>query len=490
LSPIDLAVIAAYFVATIGVGFWVSRGQKSTTDYFLGARDLPAWTVMLSIVAAETSALTVISVPGIGARGDLTFLQLPIGYLFGRIGVAIWLLPGYFRGEQDTAYARLEARFGAPTRRMLSLVFLVTRFLADGVRVFAGAIPLALLTGWSVPLAILVMGGITLVYTYVGGIKAVIWADVIQLCVYVTGGIAALVIATHLAGGPGHTWSMASAAGKLHLFDFHLSLTAPYTFLGGLIGGALLSAASHGTDHLIVQRLLSTRSLRDARIAIVGSGVVVILQFLLFLLVGVALWASQNAPDGVAPDRLFGEFVLHHLPTGLSGLVIAGILAAAMSSHSSAISALASSLTHDQYASWTGERDPAKLLRVGRIVSFAWGTALIGAAIGFNAWAGGTNTPVVVLALSIASVTYGALLGAYLLTGAGPQMLGRDVIVGTSVAMAVMLITVFASRLATAGVSQLAGLGKLAFPWYVPMGLLLTLAAANTSSRLRRPHRA
>lgn len=485
MSAIDLAVIAAYFIATLGIGFWMSRGQRSASDYFLGARNLPAWTVMLSIVAAETSALTVISVPGIGARGDLTFLQLPIGYLFGRIGVAIWLLPGYFRGEQETAYARLETRFGTPTRRMLSLVFLVTRFLADGVRVFAGAIPLALLTGWSVPMAIVVMGAITLIYTWVGGIKAVIWADVIQLGVYVTGGVAALVIATRLAGGAEHAWTMASGAGKLRLFDFQFSLTAPYTFLGGLIGGALLSAASHGTDHLIVQRLLSTRSLRDARRAIVGSGVVVILQFLLFLLVGIALWASHNAPDGTPPDRLFADFVLHQLPVGLSGLVIAGILAAAMSSHSSAISALASSLTHDQYASWTGERDPVKLLRVGRIVSLAWGTALIVAAIGFNTWSSGTNTPVVVLALSIASVTYGALLGAYILTGAGARMQGRDVIAGTSVAMAIMLVTVFASRLAAAGITGLNGLGKLAFPWYVPMGLFLTLLAAFVSSRTR-----
>lgn len=486
MSAVDLAVIIVYFALTLGIGFWVSRGQRSTGDYFLGARNLPAWTVMLSIVAAETSALTVISVPGIGARGDLTFLQLPIGYLFGRIGVAIWLLPGYFHGEQETAYARLETRFGAPTRRMLSLVFLVTRFLADGVRVFAGAIPLALLTGWTVPTAIVVMGAITLVYTWLGGIKAVIWADVIQLGVYVTGGIAALVIATRLAGGAGPAWSMASAAGKLRLFDFHLSLTAPYTFLGGLIGGGLLSAASHGTDHLIVQRLLSTRSLRDARRAIVGSGVVVILQFLLFLLVGVALWASHNAPNGVPPDRLFADFVLHHLPVGLSGLVIAGILAAAMSSHSSAISALASSLTHDQYASWTGERDPVRLLRVGRMVSLVWGIALMVAAIGFNAWSGGTNTPVVVLALSIASVTYGALLGAYLLTGAGPRMQGRDVIAGTSVAMAIMLVTVFAARLASAGFTQLTALGELAFPWYVPMGMILTLLVAAISSRIRR----
>jgi solute:Na+ symporter, SSS family len=485
VARVDLLVIVAYFAATLGIGFWVSRGQRSATDYFLGARDLPAWSVMLSIVATETSALTVISIPGVAARGDLTFLQLPIGYLFGRIGVAIWLLPGYFRGEQETAYARLETRFGAPTRRMLSLVFLVTRFLGDGVRVFAGAIPLSLLTGWSIPAAILVLGAITLFYTWIGGIKAVIWADVVQLCVYVAGGVAALVIATRLAGGAGHAWSMAQAAGKLHLFDFHLSLTTPYSFLGGLVGGALLSAASHGTDQVIVQRLLATRSLRDARVAIIGSGVIVIAQFLLFLLVGVALWASQNAPAGVIPDRLFGEFVLHHLPVGLSGLVIAGILAAAMSSHSSAISALASSLTYDQYASWTGERDPVKLLRVGRIVSFVWGTALMVAAVGFNAWTSGTNTPVVVLALSIASVTYGALLGAYLLTGSGERMTGRDVIAGTSVAMVVMLVTIFASRLATAGFPQLTELGKLAFPWYVPMGMLLTLLVAHGSSRIR-----
>ena len=318
MSPIDIAVIAVYFIATLGVGFWVSRGQKSTADYFLGARNLPAWAVMLSIVATETSALTVISVPGIAARGDLTFLQLPIGYLFGRIGIALWLLPGYFRGEPDTAYARLEARFGAPTRRMLSLVFLVTRFLADGVRVFAGAIPLSLLTGGSISTAIIVLGAVTLCYTWIGGIKAVIWADVMQLCVYIAGGIAALAIATHLAGGIGPAWNAAAAANKLHLFNFHLSLTEPYTFLGGLIGGALLSAASHGTDHVIVQRLLGTRSLRDARFAIIGSGVIVIAQFLLFLLVGVALWASQNAPLDMASDKLFGEFVLHHLPVGLS----------------------------------------------------------------------------------------------------------------------------------------------------------------------------
>ncbi|MEO5797918.1 MAG: sodium:solute symporter [Gemmatimonadales bacterium] len=486
MNPIDLTVIVVYFVATLGIGFWVSRGQQSSSDYFLGARDLPAWGVLLSIVATETSALTVISIPGVGARGDLTFLQLPFGYLIGRIGVALWLLPGYFRGDQETAYARLETRFGTSTRRLLSLVFLVTRFLGDGVRVFAGAIPLALLTGWSIPAAILAMGTITLVYTYFGGIKAVIYADVIQLMVYVSGGIAALVIAVKLAGGFEQAHALASAAGKLRVFDFHFSLTTPYTFLGGLIGGALLAAASHGTDHLIVQRLLATRSLRDARIALVGSGVVVILQFSLFLLVGVALWAAQLAPTDVPADKLFGAFILQHLPVGLAGLVIAGILAAAMSSHSSAINALASSMTHDLYAGYTGEKDPVKLLRVGRIVSFIWGVALMGAALGFHLLETASDTPVVVLALSIASVTYGATLGVYFLAGAGPRIAGRDVIRAACFTMAVMLVTIFAKQLALHGLPWLAPLGKLAWPWYVPMGLLITLAGANLSSALRR----
>ncbi|HET7040979.1 MAG TPA: hypothetical protein VFI13_03125, partial [Gemmatimonadales bacterium] len=218
--------------------------------------------MLFSIVATETSALTVISVPGIGFKGDLTFLQLAFGYILGRIGVAAWLLPGYFSGSQETAYARLEHRFGASTRRAASGVFLVTRFLGDAVRVYAGAIPLALLTGWSIPTAILVLGAVTLLYTWYGGIKAVVWTDVVQLGIYTLGGLLALVIATRMAGGVGALFTNASAAGKLRVVVPTFDLTAPYTLIGGLLGGALLSAASHGTDHLIVQRLLATRSLR------------------------------------------------------------------------------------------------------------------------------------------------------------------------------------------------------------------------------------
>lgn len=490
MASLDLAVIALYFLAMLALGFWAARGQRSSADYFLGARDLPAWGVLLSIVATETSALTVISTPGIGARGDLTFLQLPIGYLVGRIAVAAWLLPGYFRGEQDTAYQRLEARFGTGTRRTLSLVFLVTRFLGDSVRIFAGAIPLALLAGWNIPTAIIGMGVVTLAYTYIGGIKAVIWADVVQLAIYLAGGVVALFLAAEMAGGFGTALAAAGEAGKLRVLDLTPSLTIPYTFFGGVLGGAMLSAASHGTDHLIVQRLLATRSLGDARRALVGSGVLVIAQFLLFLLVGTMIWAAGRAPTGMASDQIFSRFVIEQFPPGLSGLVIAGILAAAMSTLSSSINALASSLTHDWYASLTGERDPARLLRVGRLISLAWGLALVLGALGFHAFASGNDTPVVVLALSVASVTYGALLGTYLLSGAGQRIAGRDVITGAVATVAVMMVTIFARRLAAGGLAFLEPLGALAWPWYVPLGTAITIVVAWLSSRLRSVARA
>jgi SSS family transporter len=486
MTTLDFAVIAAYFAAMVAIGFWATRRQSTAGDYFLGARDLPTFAILFSIVATETSALTVISVPTIGARGDLTFIQLAFGYLIGRIGVAAWLLPGYFEGTQETAYQRLERRFGVRSRRVVSIVFLITRFLGDGVRIFAGAIPLALLTGWSIPTAIVAMGIVTLVYTWFGGLKAVVWADVVQLAIYVAGGVVALWIAWNMAGGMSHSLALSAAAGKLRLLDLHVNLTDTYTLIGGIIGGALLSAASHGTDHLIVQRLLATRSLRSAQRALVGSGVVVILQFLLFLLVGSAIWAAGLAPDNVQGDTIFPRFIIEHLPSGLAGLVVAGILAAAMSTISSSINALASSVTHDLYAGITGRTDPAHLLKVGRAFSAAWGLALVGAALFFFYFASGTDTPVVVLALSIASITYGALLGTYILAGRWPQAAGEDAIRAVVVTVLAMLIVVFAKQLAGVdGFSWLAPVGKLAWPWYVPLGTLIAVSVGVGSSMLR-----
>jgi len=471
LSSLDLLVIAAYFALTLGAGIWVSRDQRTAADYFLGARHLPPWAILLSIVATETSALTVISVPAIAARGDLTFLQLPLGYLVGRIAVAAWLLPGYFRGEQETAYVRLESRFGPPTRRVASGVFLVTRALGDGVRVYASAIPLAVLTGWSIPLSILAMSVVTLAYTWHGGLKAVVWVDVIQLIVYLAGGIAALIIAVNLTGGVAEVLRAASAAGKLRTVDPAFDFTSTYTLLGGLVGGAMLSAASHGTDQLIVQRLLASRGLSDARIALVGSGIVVLLQFGLFLLAGTAIWAAGLAPAELAADQIFSRFVIEHLPVGLAGLVVAAILAAAMSTQSSAINALASSVTHDLYASWTGRRDPVHLLRVGRWWTLVWGVLITGVALVFQAGAAGGQTPVVVFALSIASITYGALLGAYLLAAGPGRITGRDVIGAITIAVAAML-AIFLTR------------QRLAWPWYVPLGTLITVVSGHGLSAL------
>ena len=475
-----------YVALTLGIGAWAARSQKSSGDYFLGARDLPAFAVLLSIVATETSALTVVSIPGLGARTDLTFLQLVMGYIVGRIGVAAWLLPGYFDHTQETAYARLENRFGPHTRRLAAAVFIVTRFLGDAVRVFAGAIPLALLTGWNLPLTILFLGLVTVVYTWHGGLKAVVWTDVVQLVVYVTGGVTALVIAVQLAGGWEAAWSAASAAGKLRLIRPELSFTAPYTLLAGLLGGALLSAASHGTDHLIVQRLLATRSLRDGRIALVGTGFAVFFQFLLFLSVGVAIWAAGAASETGASDAIFPRFIVEHFPVGLSGLLVAGILAASMCSHSSAISALASSSTYDLYATWTGKADPGHLLKVGRGFTIFWGLALIAGSLGFHFFSR-SGTPIVVLALSIASVTYGGLLGAYILAGRWPRATGRDVIGAIATTTAVMLVVIFAPVLSEAtGSTWLAQIGRLAWPWYVPLGTALALLSGVLFSYLPR----
>ena len=484
MRPLDLGVILGYFALTMGIGLWVTRNQRTAGDYFLGSRDLPMWSVLLSIVATETSALTVISGPGIGARGDLTFLQLPFGYFVGRFLVAWWLLPGYFAGKQETAYARLETRFGVSTRRLISAAFLLTRFLGDSVRIFAGAIPLALVTGWSVPMAIVAMGGVTVAYTWFGGLKAVVWADVVQLAIYLAGGVAALLIAWQLGGGMGPSLELSAGAGKLRVLDWSVNLTSTYTVLGGLLGGALLTAASHGTDHLIVQRLLATRSLGDAKRALIGSGAVVVLQFLLFLLVGSAIWAAGRAPDGLPADQIFPRFIIEALPVGISGLVIAGILAAAMSTISSSINALASAATHDFYVGLTGRTDPGHLMRVGRAISGGWGAALIGGALMFHAYAAGGDTPAVVLALSIASVTYGALLGTYLLAQID-RVRAANVALAAVSTIAVMLVVVFARRLSDAGwAASLAPLGRLAWPWYVPIGTAWCLSIGWLSSWL------
>ena len=466
MRALDVAVIAAYCAAVIVFGLVLSGRQRDASDYFLGHRGLPWWAIMLSIVATETSALTIISVPGLAARGDLTFLQLSFGYLVGRIGVAAFLLPGYFEGTQDTAYQRLERRFGTTARRTASGVFLVTRALADCVRIFATAIPLAIITQWSLAAGILAIGIVTVIYTWVGGLRAVVWVDVIQLGVYLVGGIATLLVATHLAGGVG-AFARAWDAGKLVALDFTPSFKVLYTFWGGVLGGALLAGASHGTDHLIVQRLLAARGLRDAQRALIGSGVFIILQFALFLLVGTSLWLAGADPGpAMRGDAIYPTFAINQLPAGL---------AAAMSSHASAVNSLASASTQDFYAPLTGRHDPTHLLWVGRWLTLVWTAVLVAGAMAFQ----NQNTPVVQLALSIASITYGGLLGTYLLGGLWSRARERDVIAAIVVSVLVMTPIVL-------GVPWRL-LPGLAWPWYVPLGTGVTVAVGMLSSLVGRP---
>src|SRR3989442_6450961 len=478
MRSLDIAVIIAYFAAVIAVGLLLAGRQRDASDYFLGHRGLPWWALMFSVVATETSALTVISVPGLAARGNLTFLQIAFGYLVGRIGVATLLLPGYFEGTQDTAYQRLEHRFGQAARRTASGVFLFTRALADCVRIFATAIPLAIITHWSLTAGIIAIGFVTLVYTWVGGLRAVVWVDVIQLGVYLLGGIATLIVATHLAGGVaafGRAWD----AGKLTAIDPDLSFTRTYTFWGGVIGGALLSAASHGTDHLIVQRLLAARCLRDAQRALIGSGVFIIVQFALFLLVGTSLWLAGADHAAMRSDAIYPTFVKTQLPEGLAGLVLAGILAAAMSSHASAVNSLASASTHDFYRPLTRRQDPARLLWVGRWLTLLWTAVLVAGAMAFR----NQNTPVVQLALSIASVTYGSLLGTYVLGGMWQRARQIDVIIGIVVSVLLMTPVVLGAVIPHFPMRWLPG---LAWPWYVPLGTAATVAGGMLSSAVRR----
>jgi SSS family solute:Na+ symporter len=463
----------AYCVAVAAIGLTLAGRQKDSTDYFLGRHGLPWWAIMLSIVATETSALTVISVPGLAATGNLTFIQLGLGYLIGRIGVAALLLPGYFEGTQDTAYQRLERRFGPNARRVASGIFLITRSLADAVRVFATAIPLAIITHWSLPAGILATGIITLGYTWFGGIRAVVWTDILQLGVYILGGVATLTVALHQAGGIG-ALGAAYDHGKLAFLDFSFSFHSTYTLWSGLIGGALLSAASHGTDHLIVQRLLAAKSLSDARKALVGSGVFIILQFALFLLVGTSLWVAGAVHPGVPSDRIYPAFVVSELPAGLAGLVVAGLLAAAMGTHASAINSLASASTHDFYAPLTGRRDPEHLLRVGRALTLFWAVILVAGALLLP----DRRTPVVELALQVASLTYGALLGTYLLGGFWPRARERDIIIAMVVAVVVMTPVVLGWPFRL--------LPGLAWPWDVPLGTAVTVGVGMAASMVGR----
>jgi SSS family transporter len=473
---LDLGVIAAYLVGITWFGARFRGSQNSLKDYFLGGRRAPWWAISLSIVSAETSTLTVIGTPSLSFAGNFGFLQLVFGYLLARLVIATLFLPAYFRGEMFTAYELMRIRFGTRIRRLTAGTFLILRALAEGVRVFAISIVISVVLGTGEMASIAAILCLTLLYTYEGGMTAVIWTDVVQMALYVAGALASLfLVLREIPGGWGHVVAVAEPLGKLQVFDFRLGppaefFTRTYSFWAGIIGGCFLTTASHGTEQLLVQRLLSARDERQSRAALLSSWVVIFVQFTLFLIIGVCLFTLYKDHGWTAPavtDSIYPRFIWNELPPGLSGLLIAAILAAAMSNLSAALNSLASTTVMDFLRPLSrvspGSGDESRWLKRARLATLVWGVILAGVALLARNWGG-----VLQAGLSIASIIYGSLLGVFLL-GLLTRRVGEiAAMCGMIAGLALMLYVRFAT--------------PIAFTWYVLIGTSMTFATGLLAS--------
>ena len=469
LDHLDLAIIALYLVGITLFGLRFRKKQRSLRDYFLADRNIPWWAISLSIVAAETSTLTIISIPGLAYDTNLTFLQVILGYVAGRVIISFVLLPHYFRGDLYTAYALIERRFGQRLRTFTASLFLLTRAAAEGVRVYAVSIVVGIALGTGEIASIAIITLLTLIYTFEGGLAAVIWTDVVQTAIYIGGTLVGVVTILHLVpGGWPAIHAMAAHAGKLQMFDFNPTLWQPYTFWAGLIGGAFFNTASHGTDQLIVQRLLAARSKRQSVAAVLSSGVAIFFQFALFLMVGVMLWAYYGLPSSAfgKADYIYPKFIVSHMPHGISGLLIAAILAAAMSNLSAALNSLSSSSMMDLYLRRHPQTDDRTQLRLSRVSTFHWALALFALAV----LSLHKVSRVVEVGLAIASVAYGALLGLFLLGVLTERANERGSMVGMLFGFSVNLYLWLGT--------------KVPWTWYVPFGTLVTFGVGYGVSLL------
>ena len=471
-SAIDFFIVFVYLVGITAFGAHFRKDQHTIKDYFLGGRTAPWWAIALSIVSAETSTLTIIGTPALAYGSNLAFLQLVFGYLVARILLSLLFIPQYFSGEFYTAYQLIQRRFGARLRSLTAGVFLVTRALAEGVRVFAISIVVSVVLGTGEMTSVILITLLTLFYTFEGGMSAVIWTDVIQMFIYVAGTLVVVFMALHrIPGGWAEVTAVAAAAGgKFRVLDFTLSLTKTYTFWAGLLGGTFLTMASHGTDQLMVQRLLAARNQRQSVAALLSSGVVILFQFTLFLTVGVLLYVFyQKFPPRVPfsnLDRLFPTFVVNELPSGISGLVIAAVLAAAMSNLSAALNSLASSTVVDFYGPMRRQAiDDRHRLWVSRLATLAWGGVMIVLGIVASGWGS-----VLEAGLTIASITYGGLLGIFLLGLQTKRANSNGATVGLFIGLATMLAVKF--------------LTPVAWTWYVLIGTSATFISGYVASLL------
>jgi solute:Na+ symporter, SSS family len=472
ISTIDFVILLLYLAGITLFGARFRRGQKNLRDYFLGSRSAPWWAISCSIVATETSTLTIISTPGIAYGGNLGFLQVVLGYLVARVILCMVLIPQYFQGEFYTAYQLLQIRFGTRMKSAAAVVFLGTRALAEGVRIAAIGKVVSVAFGTGERISILIVALLTLFYTFEGGMRAVIWTDVIQFCLYLTGSVAAFFLLLHKIPGGWHviTQTAAASGGKFSIFDFSFSLTQSYTFWSGLIGGTFLTMASHGTDQTMVQRLLAARNERDCKTALLASGVIVLVQFALFLIIGVMLFVYlQHAGPVLStadPDRIFPEFIVRDMPIGLTGIVLASIFAIAMSNASGSLNSLASSSIMDLGRSRQGDAATRSIGR-SREMTLVWGVVLC--SLGLVRWG-----PVLVAGLTIASITYGALLGVFLLGTWNKRANETGALSGFIAGLCVMIaIAVFRA--------------PLAWTWYVLAGTAVTFTVGSITSRFARP---
>jgi len=461
---IDYIIIVTFLIGIALIGSLSGGKQKSVSDYFLGSKNVSWWAVCFAIVAAETSTLTFISIPGLAYLTNLNFLQVTFGYLVGRIIVAKLFLPAYYKGELKTAYSYLEDRFGRKTRTTASFVFMFTRVAADGVRLFATAIPLYLILKIDPMVAIVLIAIVALIYTYTGGLRGVIKVDVILMFLYIGSAIlAAIYLINLLPNGWTTVLQKAVEGDKLSIISFGFEkgisgfFSNPYTLIGGLLGGAFLSMASHGTDQLIVQRLFATRNLKSAQKAIIGSGIIVIFQFAIFLLLGVMLY-SYYGPMDIKSDEIFPRFIIEVLPPGITGIIIAGLFAAAMSTLAGSMSSLSSASVNDMFLPFFGKKlDDKTKLKISRLFTVFWAILLILSATIFKE----SSRAVVEIALSIAAFTYGGLLGTFLLGLLFKKVKQNDALIAFAAGIIAMIFVIFFTN--------------IGWTWYTLIGVAVTI---------------
>lgn len=501
LSPLDLAIVAVYIAGMTLMGVWFTRRQKDLRTYFVGGRNVGWFMVLMSIVATETSAVTFLSVPGLAYNprgGNMTFLQLALGYIVGRCAVAWLLLPLYMRGDLFSAYQVLRERFSPSVQRVASGLFLVTRTVADGLRLFLTALLMRYI-GISMEAAIVLVGVVTIVYTYLGGMKAVIWTDLVQFLIKIAGAVlAAVFVLILLPGGWDQFLAAGEAADKFKMFDFSFTLASDANVWAGVIGGAVFSMASHGADQLMVQRYLCARSLPQARLALVLSGFTVFAQFVLFLGVGVGMYALREAGQfpaaysARANDDVFGLFIVSELPTGVVGVLVAAVLAAAMSTLASSLNSSANALVTDFYRPLRPHHSERWYVFVSRALTVAWGVAQMGVA--YAAWELGSDESVVKRVLAVAGFTTGLLLGLFVLGTLRARVASWAAVGGLVCGFATVFLAWLPSTGLTAdlpgGLPEFYKKSFLAWPWFAPLGAGTTVVVAlllNLLSPLHGP---